>query len=85
MKIVNKVALGSMGVVLITNPLTGQYILTGLEKAFTLIFVYGSPINLIASVIVCMWLIKQLWDTRDKPTVKQSKARAVKVSDYIKT
>ena len=87
MKIFNRIALGAMGVVLVTSPLSGAVILTGLERGFQLIFQYGSPINLIASVIVAVWLMWQLWTSREqvKTAPKKSAKQNYKEQKYIAT
>ncbi len=78
MKVFNKITLGAMGVALVTNPLTGSVILEGLEKGFALVFKYGSPINLIASLIVCVWLVWTMWNSREQVSIPVKSKKTTK-------
>jgi hypothetical protein len=78
MKVFNKIALIAVVVAVITNPLSGSVILTGLDKGFRLIFLYGSPVNLAASVIIGAWIGWQLWITREKVEVPKKGTKTKK-------
>lgn len=85
MKLFNKVTLIAMGVALVTNPLTGSVILEGLERGFELIFKYGSPINLIASLIVALWLIWTMWASREQVKIPAKGKKTFKAGKLIET
>lgn len=45
-----KIALALLVAMLVTNPLTGQYVLDGIEYAFTQLFIYGAYVSIVATV-----------------------------------
>lgn len=73
MKIIDKVGLGAVVVALITNPLTGQYILTGLDIIFEWIFKHGTYINLAASIVVLVYIIYKMYQSREVINIPEKK------------
>ena len=78
----DKVAMIAVLVAIVTNPLTGQYILQGLEWVFTQIFAYGSPINLAASVVIAVYVASKVFKGY-KTNVPPKSAKTQKAGKYI--
>lgn len=79
----DKVALMSLGIMFITFPPSGQYILQALDWIFKEIFMYGSPVFLVAGTIVSanlLWIV--LWDKREITNIPTGKTKKQK---YIVT
>ena len=85
MKIVDKIALGAVGVALITNPLTGQYILEGLDWGFQQIFLRGAYVNLVATVIIFIWVMGMLYRTRSQTKIPAKGKKTEKAGKFIAT
>lgn len=82
MKLLDKLALGAVGVIVITNPASGQVILDGLESIFKLIFQFGSPINFVASILLVGYVLYKIYDGREKVTIPKKKT---KTQAYLET
>lgn len=82
MGIFNKISLGAVVVILITNPASGQFIMDAIEKGFQLVFMYGSPINFAATGVVLAWILWNMWTSRTKtvipPKTKKTKRDGMK-------
>jgi hypothetical protein len=65
MKTLDKVVMGAVLVAVITNPVSGGYILEGLEYGFGWIFRYASPVNFLALGIVALYIAVKMWESRD--------------------
>lgn len=74
----DKVALGAVAVIAITNPASGAVILDGLESIFKLIFQYGSPINFVATGVVLAYIGFKIWSGRDVTHVPTKAHKAPK-------
>ncbi len=83
-KLMDKIAMGAVGVILITNPASSQGILDGLDVVFKLIFQYGSPINFLASGVIVGYIGYKIWDGRERTHIPKKSAKT-KSMDYIKT
>lgn len=82
---INKIVVLAGITALITNPLTGQYILQFLDWGFQQIFIRGAYVNLVASVIVMVYIL--LVTFKRSPEKLPSKNQKTKVSskEYIAT
>lgn len=79
MKTIDKIAFGSVAVIIVTNPASSQVILEGLEYGFELIFKYASPINFLASAVLMAYIGMRIWASREKVTIpKNSKVKTQK-------
>lgn len=83
-KYMNKYKIGLVigACAVITNPLSGQYVLNGLDRAFSVMFSYGAYITLVAGFYFMGLMFWGLWVSREK-TNTEPKGK-VKV-DYIET
>lgn len=84
MKIIDKIGLGAVGVILITNPASGQAILEVLESIFKVIFQFGSPINFVASAIIVVYIGYKIWDGRERTHVPKKGAKT-KAQKFLTT
>lgn len=73
-----RVAVIATLLLLITNPVSGQYILKGLNYLFDWIFQYGAYISLVAAVyLVLFFSIREYQKTRlNIPSKKDAKGKA---------
>jgi len=55
MKIQDKLLIVALACFLIANPLTGQYILQGINILFDLIFIYGFYISIVGAVYLTIY------------------------------
>lgn len=60
-KLKEKLALGLLVAMLLTNPLTGQYVLEGLDRAFSLAFQYGAYVSVVGTVYLMVLLGYYYW------------------------
>ena len=58
-----KMGLALMGTALVTNPLSGQYVLDGLDWLFSIMFRHGAFVSLIAGIYVAWLLMYQMYTT----------------------
>ena len=85
MKLAEKVALGAIGVIIVTNPASGQVILDLLDEGFKLIFEFGSPINFAASALVIAYIVYKMWEGREKTHIPKKTAKTLKAGRLIET
>lgn len=78
-----KVALLLTVAMLVTNPVTGQYVQIAMELAFNQLFLIGSYVSLVAGVYICGLIAWNMYASREKVNIpKHSKGKAGK---YILT
>lgn len=65
---------------LVFNPLTGQYILEGINRAFQGFWLYGTYVCVAAGVYIGLYL---LWTLRPEPI--NTKPKSKKTQKYIET
>lgn len=70
---------------ILTNPLTGQYVLTGLDMLFQLFFVYGSWVSLAASVYIVGLILWYMYQSREVVNIPSKKHKTQKTGKYITT
>lgn len=85
MKVIDKVAIASMGVILITNPASSQFILDGLDYIFQQIFIHASPINFVASGVMIVYIGYKMYATRERVNVPKKSAKTLKAGKLIET
>lgn len=83
MKIFDKIALGALGVVVITNPASSQVILDGLDFVFKTIFQFGSPINFAASGVLIAYVLYKMWSGREKTNVPKKSQKTHKAGKFL--
>lgn len=79
-----KVGLILVGAMFITNPLTGQYVLTLLDEAFREMFIYASWVTLVAAVYMIGLLGFYMWKSREVVKTTPKAKKSPKVA-YIET
>lgn len=76
-----KIAVGSLGAMLVSNPLTGQYVLQGLDWLFSQMFVYGAYVS-IATTVYLVGLGAWYYHKSEQVNIP-SKAKATKAQRYL--
>jgi hypothetical protein len=78
----NKVAMWALIVAVITNPVSGAYILWGLDYGFGLVFRYASPVNFVALGVVAGYILWKMWESRDVTNIPKKTAKT-KTQKYV--
>lgn len=74
MKIQDKLLIVAIACFLIANPLTGQYILQGINIMFDLIFIYGTYISVAGAVYLTIYFAVTIY-TVDKVKIPNKKKK----------
>lgn len=84
MRVFDKIAMGAIGVILVTNPASSQGILDGLDAIFKVIFQFGSPLNFVASGVIVIYIGFKIWDGRERTHVPKKNAKT-KAQKFLTT
>lgn len=68
---------------LVTNPLTGQYILDGLELLFTQFFLFGPWVSLVSGIYVCGLIAWHMYSSREQVHIPRTHKKSA--GKYIAT
>lgn len=82
MKVTDKMAFMSVAVILITMPVSGQYVLEGLDWVFMQMFSRGTFVTVGAAVYLMGYIMWKMYETRERVNipVKPSKVRKIPVT-----
>lgn len=84
MKVLDKIGLGAVLVIIVTNPASGQFVLDGLDYIFEMIFSYASPVNFVASGVLMGYILYQiLWVRRERINIPDKKTPTIKAGKLI--
>lgn len=85
MRIFDKLAIGSLGVIIVTNPASSRVILDLLDMVFKVIFQYGSPINFVASGVLVVYIGYKIWDGRERTNIPKKTSKTAKAGKFVVT
>jgi hypothetical protein len=84
-----RIALALLLAMLVTNPLTGQYVATGIDKLFGLLFGYGSYVSIVGATYVLglgvFYYARDVHYVADKRVKLPGKGVATQTQAYIET
>lgn len=84
MKINNKLALGSIVLLIVTNPLSGEHILVGLDNLFTWVFQHSGQFGFVGTAYILFYVGRIMWNDREVTSVPKKSAK-IEPQKYIKT